>query len=307
MKNQTPFLKQLPLLIGLLLWLLLLSNSLPYTFFELSHVELLLLAAPLCLLPLAWYIANKPSWLLWLGLSCGLFFSIAYQIPKGILAASFLIPSGLLVVGLAIQQILQSGVLKGRFRLQELILLAAYLYLPVGVVWAFIDRLGIPFMGYSPTIILLTAVHFHYAGFLLPLVTSLLIPDQKKSLHRLLSIGIILGVPLVALGISATHFVWPFWIEVVCVTVMTSAGMGVGLWYIRFGFRCRAWVQRICFSLGGLALIVGMLLAFCYGWRQVFLIETLTIPWMYAVHGTCNAIGFAAPVLLGWWHKKRLV
>lgn len=34
--------------------------------------------------------------------------------------------------------------------------------------------------------------------------------------------------------------------------------------------------------------------------RHVYLIPALSIPWMYAVHGTLNAIGFALPAVFGW-------
>ena len=39
----------------------------------------------------------------------------------------------------------------------------------VGAVFAFMDRLGVRPFGFSTTIILLTAVHFHFAGFVLVL------------------------------------------------------------------------------------------------------------------------------------------
>ncbi|GJM34853.1 MAG: hypothetical protein DHS20C18_38540 [Saprospiraceae bacterium] len=43
-----------------------------------------------------------------------------------------------------------------------------------------------------------------------------------------------------------------------------------------------------------------MILAMGYGWRHYFPISFLDIPWMYAVHGTLNSIGFAATGLVGW-------
>jgi hypothetical protein len=51
--------------------------------------------------------------------------------------------------------------------------LAAMIYLPVGAVWLIMSRLGIQPLGFGDTIVLLTAVHFHFAGFAAPLLTGL--------------------------------------------------------------------------------------------------------------------------------------
>ena len=50
---------------------------------------------------------------------------------------------------------------------------AAVAFLAVGATFAVIDRLGVQPFGFSATVILLTAVHFHFAGFVLPLAGAL--------------------------------------------------------------------------------------------------------------------------------------
>jgi hypothetical protein len=47
----------------------------------------------------------------------------------------------------------------------ELCLHAALVYWPVGCLWLVISRAGVNPLGFSDDIVLLTAVHFHYAGF----------------------------------------------------------------------------------------------------------------------------------------------
>ncbi len=291
-----------------MIWILILFNKIPYSVFELSHVEVLLVAAPLWLIPLSWNISQKQNWLIWLALSCGLFFTISFQLPKGILAGLLIIPWFLLTIILGIQKlsIFKSKKVNAVFQNVPLYCeTAAFLYLPIGVFWALMDRFEICLFGYDPTIILLTAVHFHYAGFILPQVASWLIEKKHFEFSKIIGFGIILGIPLVAIGISATHFGWHGWIEVFCVSIMTLVGSGLGGLYIYFGLKVKEYLPKVLFLLGGIALLVGMSLAFCYGWRHVFVIETLTIPWMYAVHGTCNAVGFAAPVLVGWKLVKK--
>ena len=43
-----------------------------------------------------------------------------------------------------------------------------------------------------------------------------------------------------------------------------------------------------------------MLLAALYGLRFYLPVAWLDIPWMRALHGSANALGFALPALLGW-------
>jgi hypothetical protein len=43
-----------------------------------------------------------------------------------------------------------------------------------------------------------------------------------------------------------------------------------------------------------------MFLAALYGSRQLLPLEWLTIPWMRALHGTVNSLGFALSALLAW-------
>lgn len=290
-----------PIFIGFSIWMLLLLIRIPYSIFEISHVKTLLLAAPLWLIPIAWKIDRQSNRLLWIGLCCGLLFAGSFLLFPGHYAALMTVPWILLSGSLAVQQLSRS------FDASKVnwLSLAGYAYLPVGALWAFCDRLAYAPLGYSPTIVLLTAVHFHYAGFILPKVSGYLMQLTTPPLHRILSFAIIAGVPLVALGISASHFGWPFYIEIICVSILTSAGVLLGFQYIRYGLSSKDLSVKGLFSLGGIALSIGMVLAFCYGWRSIFQIELLTIPWMYAVHGTCNAIGFAAPILIGHYFLSR--
>ncbi len=288
--------------IGFVIWGLSFINLLPYSFFALSHVQSLLIAAPLWIIPLALFLDRKPSILLWISLVSSLLFTISYQLEKGGIAAGLTIPWLGLVIYLAFRAFQQGSL---SMNIIDMTKLAAYFYLPVGAIWAFVDRLGIPVLGYDPTIILLTAVHFHYAGFMLPLTAFWLAKVYPRNYLKYLNLGIIIGIPLVAIGISATHFQWPSWIEVAGVTIMACSGALLGLFYAGFGLMQKRTLPGILFIIGGLALFLGMALALCYGWRHVFLIEVLTIPWMYAIHGTCNALGFAVPIVIAWFIRMK--
>lgn len=289
----------LSIAIGFLCWLALLIFFLPYTPFEITHVQFLLLAAPLWLVPLGWRLLHVPRWVELLALPFALSFSLAFLMNSGLLATLLALPWLLLCLSLAIKKIKDWWLYK-KTELSTLSLLAASLYLPVGAAWGVADRIGFMPFDFSPTITLLTSVHFHYAGFILPLMLGLALREFPCLLSKFIGWGIISGITLVAVGIMSTHFGWSAWIEVLTVTIMTLSAFGAGMMHVNLAWRHRKESGAILWVFSGLALMVGMALAFCYGWRSVFSIEMLTIPWMYAVHGTLNAIGFAIPGLLAW-------
>ena len=46
--------------------------------------------------------------------------------------------------------------------------------------------------------------------------------------------------------------------------------------------------------------MAGMVLSTLYGLRFFDVLPGLDIPWMRALHGTGNALGFALPALMAW-------
>ena len=87
--------------------------------------------------------------------------------------------------------------------------LAGMVFLPVGASWLVMSRLGIQAFGFGDTIVLLTAVHFHFAGFAAPLLAALTAYHLRSShnVQRLLVVSvacIIAGTPLVAAGITVS-------------------------------------------------------------------------------------------------------
>lgn len=291
--------KNIPAGIGFFLWLLLTFNWLPVSTFSLTYVHILVLAAPLWLIPLAWQLLDVEDWTKFLGVPASISLGIAFLFEPSLISGILTIPWLFLTAVLAWTKLMDWRIDKSRI-IHHLCQLSAYLFLPIGAAWAFADRLGFQPMGFDSTIVLLTVAHFHYAGFLLPTITALALPNVPDQWGRLIGWSVILGIPLVAIGITTTHYNLPIWIEVLSVTVMTFGGFMTGLLYLLLGWKNKAKGFGILWLLAGLALMIGMVLAFCYGWRSVFIIPILSIPWMYAVHGTLNAVGFALPAVLGW-------
>lgn len=174
--------------------------------------------------------------------------------------------------------------------------LLAVLFLNVAAAWALADRLGWQPLSFDPLIVLLTAIHFHYAGFALAVLTALL-PAGKTS--KRLSWSLLLGVSGVAVGITSTQLNGPAWIEVTSVTALVLVGWSVAIAQARYAMRSRG-VARALLVLGSVALMLGLLLALLYGWRFHHQWAWLTIPWMYATHGVLNSVGFVFFSFVGW-------
>lgn len=267
---------------GLFIWLLFTLAYWPSSPLSLDYVRILLIAAPLAIVPLCAQhdgINGYPILLL------ATLFGWGMLLPSGWLAALLVLPWWLFSGWLIYRQWAK------RFpasTLSQLLALAPAIYLWVAACWALADRLDLEPMGFSADITLLTAVHFHYAGFTLNWLAAKL-PGGPIWMKW----GILLGVALVAVGITASQYNLPAEIEVVSVSLLAIAALRFAWHLIR---SARGW-SSIPALIGALALSGGMILALCYGWRYYFPIPALNIPSMYAIHGSLNSLGFALPTV----------
>ncbi len=291
--------ENIPIFIGFLVWGVFSLVGFPASTFSLSYVQLLILAAPLWLIPLIWQLLDTPEWIGYLGVPFAVLLALAFYFEPSVIAALFTLPWLGLTTILAFQKLIDWRVVKS-LEISHLTQLAAYLYLPIGAAWAFADRLGFRPLDFDTTIVLLTVAHFHYAGFLLPTIAAFALKNIKSRWRNRIGWLVILGIPLVAIGITTTHLNLPVCIEVAAVTIMVLGGFITGLLHCFLGWENRHQNYGKLWLIAGIALMIGMALAAGYGWRHVYLIPALSIPWMYAVHGTLNAIGFALPAVLGW-------
>jgi len=111
----------------------------------------------------------------------------------------------------------------------------------------------------------------------------------------------------VAVGITASQLGWGVAVESGAALWMSAAGMAVAAVHLRLGIGTRWAVGVRClWVFAGCSLFAGMVLAALYGVRVYFAPwPWLDIPWMRALHGTINAIGFAGGGTLAWWLVVR--
>ena len=183
--------------------------------------------------------------------------------------------------------------------LEALVWPAALAYLSVGAVWLLLHALRIEPVGVRPPFVLLTAVHFHYAGFTATVLAALVRRRTAARAPRLsaaMLVAVVVAPPIVALGFTFVGV-----LQVVGAAVLTG-GLFVLSW-----LTLRVVVPDVTDRLAhwllvvsALAVLVPMVLAvqWAIGWN--FDTPALSIPMMARTHGVANALGFALCGVLGW-------
>lgn len=190
------------------------------------------------------------------------------------------------------------------FPLHELCIDAGLAYVIVGGGWLFLSRCGLNPLEFSDTIVLLTAVHFHYAGFAAPILTGLAGRKIKTGIARKVYLaaasGVIAGPPLVAAGITLSRAVEVF----SAVTLALSLFVLAMLTMFIVAPRMKA-LPRLLLILSSMSVIVTMIFACLYAFGRFAGIETVSIPLMAQIHGISNALGFVLCGLAAWLSVDR--
>lgn len=279
--------------------------------------ESLLLFAALVIAPLLLPLLREPAddawnrrclgWAEQLQFAAALGLMLAYQRPPGAFAVLAALPWAGVLLLLALMGLRRVLRPEGR-QLPIACGAAGLIYAAVGAAWLLADRWGARPLDFDPVIVSLTAVHFHYAGLLLPVLAGRAL-EVSGSVGRFRFVGwsAIAGVPAVAIGITATQLRGPRPIELGATVLMAAAGFGVAFLHVRLAIQSR-WAPgvRLCWLAAGLCLGAGMTLAFLYGTRFFFHpFPWLDLPWMRALHGSLNALGFGFCGVLGWFRVGK--
>jgi hypothetical protein len=193
-------------------------------------------------------------------------------------------------------------VTRGSYPIEELSIDAGLLYLPVAGVWLVVYRFGIQPFGYGETIILLTAVHFHFAGFAAPLIAGLTgrklarLSRLPTRFFALTVVAIVGAMPLVAAGITFSPFLGLLGAVMLATGLVMLATLTIKniLPAVTFlGTRVLLWIAA-------LSSCTAMVLASLYAYSLVAHIVILRIPTMAMTHGVLNAFGFATCSLVAW-------
>jgi len=191
----------------------------------------------------------------------------------------------------------------GRLRgIEEVSISMGLIYLSIGAGWLVMSRLGFQPLGFGDTIVLLTAVHFHYAGFAAPILTGLsgrLLAHASRVTRRLFvpaAIAVTIGTPLVAAGITASPLLALVGTLVISLGLVLLAVLVCG-WVVP---ALHSGPVRLLLVISSAVSLISMALASLYAYSIVTKTLIVDIPHMALSHGILNAFGFTLCGLLAW-------
>ena len=188
---------------------------------------------------------------------------------------------------------------RGRFPLEEVAVDLGMAYLVVGGAWTFAYVNELTVMGFAGLQCLLTAAHFHYAGFGACVVAGLLgraLPARGlvRVLHLPATLGMMSGIALLAAGIAAFH---P--LERIAAWVVAGSLVSLGLLLVWRAAHPGRTLARVALGLAGLSTLCSGALAAWFSATGFAMLGYEALKTMISLHGLVNALGFVGLGLLG--------
>jgi YndJ-like protein len=280
--------------------------------FDLTWIELLFLFAPLVIVPLGIHLTDR----LEAGASAFAIERLArlLQFPAALLAVlSFSRAPGFLAACLALPWLIICllfsiggiwRIFRGALaRLDLLFPAVSFLYLAVGGMWLAASRLGLNPMGFQEPIVLLTAIHFHYAGFATPLLAR----SAGRALgqsegagrvplwFRLVAAGVLIGPCLLAMG-----FVLGPRVKLAAALILASSEVGLAMAFVLALNRVERFSAQLLLTAASASVAFSMALAAVWAIGEYPLQPFVNLDQMERLHGTANALGFTLCGMLGW-------
>ena len=163
------------------------------------------------------------TWLRMLYVPAALCVALSFvAFPEASIAAALFVLPWLALSLIGALHALRRLVSRGAIPIAEFVFDLGWIYWPVGAIWLVASRLGFELMGFSGKIVVLTAVHFYFAGLAAPLIVGLAGryleygteprlddradrgPRIARRLYRASALLVAAGIPLTAAGIAAS-------------------------------------------------------------------------------------------------------
>lgn len=181
---------------------------------------------------------------------------------------------------------------RGFIQIEEFMIDAAMMYLAIGGLWFFASTAEID-TGFSPMITWLTAIHFHYASFLLPVFAGLLGRLYKPKYYPVIAALILISPLMTAVGIA-----FSVWIELLSVLTYIMAIYGLILLAMKVKFVRSSQATLVRLSIGSLGLTI--IFSLLYALSNAMELLTIGIPFMLLFHGVTNSLLFGLVGVIGW-------
>jgi hypothetical protein len=214
----------------------------------------------------------------------------------GALAAGWLVVAALLALSV-LGRLLE----RGATPLAETLVDLGGVYLVVGAGWLVLSRLNAQPLAFAPHVVELTAVHFHYAGFVLPVVAGVVgrLLDGPRTTRAYVPTAVVvaLGPPLVAVGITVKQVWGEPRLEAVFAVLLAGGVAALAALVLVLAVRgVRRHGRRgtpLLLAVAAVAVVGTMGLAAWYALGQAgWATGAPTVSEMVARHGTLNALAF---------------
>ncbi|MBI4906152.1 MAG: YndJ family transporter [Acidobacteria bacterium] len=173
--------------------------------------------------------------------------------------------------------------------------------LVISAVWIVASRGGLRMPHFTDAIVIMTALHFLYAGFgasVLAAATGEALGDRSTTLLFRWSRRAVIGGP--AMMVAGTTLAR--WVEVAAGMLLA---MGVTIIAALAMVSAKNRIAQLCFSVAAASAVLGMAIACMYAWTGMGGAFWLPIPQMAITHGVANAIGFCTAGMLGHALERR--
>jgi len=188
-------------------------------------------------------------------------------------------------------------------RATRIVMGIARIDLAVGGAWLVASRWAMRPMGIQEPIGLLTAVHFHFAGFATAMIAAATLQfvgrrGEPSFVHRWLKpvVLMVAGLPVVV----AAGFVISPSMKMVAAILFSASVAGLAVAVRACGRQAEDPTARILLQVAAGAIFAGMVLSGAYAVADYLGSDALTIPQMARTHGVLNAVGFCLTGMLGW-------
>jgi len=172
-------------------------------------------------------------------------------------------------------------------------------YLLVAGAWLVASRAGVQLLAFREPIVLLTAVHFHFAGFASAVLAGLTYErfgeSRWKAPLRVALLAVVCGP-----GILGLAFLLGPKVKLIAALLIALGQLGLAGAMVRVGIAAKNGSGRWLLFVAGASVAAGMVLAAVWAIGEYPLQAFVNIRQMAEFHGVLNAVGFAVCGLIGW-------
>ena len=177
-------------------------------------------------------------------------------------------------------------------------------YAFVGALWLAASRTGIQPFGFREPIVLLTAIHFHYAGWMAAILAGLAASSMSTPLALRTALSCAVGGP----GLLGLAFLLGPKLKLAAVCLMVIGECAIAFATFRVGLGTARRIGGRLLLAGGVCVVFGMALAGVWAVGEYRLHAFVNLEQMARYHGVLNSVGFGLCSLAGWtWLQRRSI